>query len=309
MTWYVEASDGTSLAVQERGNPDAPTILCVHGFPDDHSVWDGVARELVASFNVVTFDVRGSGLSDAPARVADYRLDQLADDIVAVADAVSPHRPVHLLAHDWGSVQAWHLATEPRHRHRVASLTSISGPSLDHIPAWISERLRRGPNGWKDIAQQWKSPFYMGFFQMPWLAPLACRLGIVDRVIAFAARWESGSAPVSTSRHRSRDNRNGLKIYTANLLPRILFPENRFSDVPAQVLVPRGDIFITPSIQMDIHRCTSAGEVHFIDGGHWAPSFHPAVVATATLSFVNDHSTPQVASTNNVNGATDGSQD
>src|SRR4051812_22182803 len=121
-------SDGVRLAVQERGAAGAPTVVAVHGYPDDHRVWQGVADDLAVDHRFVTYDVRGAGASDAaPARVG-YRLDRLAEDLAAVLDAASPDRPVHLLAHDWGAIQAWHAVTDPRFAARVASFTSISGP-------------------------------------------------------------------------------------------------------------------------------------------------------------------------------------
>jgi pimeloyl-ACP methyl ester carboxylesterase len=285
---YVDTSDGVRLAVQERGNADAPTVLCVHGFPDDHRVWDGVANDLVPALRVITFDVRGSGASGKPRRIKDYRLDQLADDIGRVIDAVSPGQPVHLLGHDWGSVQAWHAATEPAHRHRIASLTSVSGPCLDHVPYWVRSRLAAGPRGWKDLAGQWKSPLYMGFFQIPWIAPLACRLGLVDGTIALAAHFETGSRPVHGASGRASDNRGGLKIYTANLLPRLLRPQQRHTDMPVQVLTPRRDIFITPASQIDISRWAADSQVHEVEGGHWVPAFNPAVIADRVRSFITE---------------------
>lgn len=285
---YIDASDGVRLAVQVRGNVGAPTVLCVHGFPDDHRVWDGVADELASTLRVVTFDVRGSGGSAKPRRIRDYRLDQLADDIGRVIDAVSPGRPVHLLGHDWGSVQAWHAATEPTHRHRIASLTSVSGPCLDHVPYWVRSRLAAGPRGWKDLVGQWKSPLYMGFFQIPWIAPLACRLGLVDGTIALAAHFETGSRPAHGPTHRARDNRGGLKIYTANLLPRLLRPQQRHTDMPVQVLAPRRDIFITPASQVDIGGWAVDSQVHHVEGGHWVPAFNPAVIADRVRSFITE---------------------
>ncbi|TQC49822.1 alpha/beta fold hydrolase [Rhodococcus sp. WS4] len=288
-TRFVHASDGVPLAVHERGLPDAPTVLCVHGFPDDHRVWHGVAGELASSLRVVTFDVRGSGASGRPRRIRDYRLDQLADDIGRVIDAVSPGRPVHLLGHDWGSVQAWHAATDPAQRHRIASLTSISGPCLDHVPFWVRSRFTAGPCGWKDLVGQWKSPLYMGFFQIPWIAPLACRLGLVDAAIALAAHFETGTRPASAPAHRARDNRGGLRIYTANLLPRLLHPHERHTEMPVQVLAPRRDIFITPASQVDIGRWAANSQVHFVDGGHWAPAFHPTAIADRVRAFIDEH--------------------
>ena len=93
----VVASDGVRLSVYESGSPDNPTVLLVHGFPDDHSGWDGLVAALAADYHVVTLDTRGSGSSDRPKPVSAYRLDQLAADLRAVIDATAPGRPVHLV--------------------------------------------------------------------------------------------------------------------------------------------------------------------------------------------------------------------
>jgi pimeloyl-ACP methyl ester carboxylesterase len=108
----ITASDGVQLAVVECGQPAAPTVLLVHGYPDTHRIWDDVCAALAADHHVVRYDVRGAGRSGRPADLRGYRLDQLADDLFAVAAAVSPSRPVHVAAHDWGSVQAWHAVTD-----------------------------------------------------------------------------------------------------------------------------------------------------------------------------------------------------
>src|SRR5438309_1175852 len=62
----VTSTDGVTLAVYEHGDPAAPTIVAVHGYPDNHSVWDGVVELLSDRFHVVTYDVRGAGASDKP---------------------------------------------------------------------------------------------------------------------------------------------------------------------------------------------------------------------------------------------------
>lgn len=47
-TSSITASDGVTLAVHRYTDidPARPTILAIHGFPDNHHVWDGVAGEL-----------------------------------------------------------------------------------------------------------------------------------------------------------------------------------------------------------------------------------------------------------------------
>src|SRR6476469_8100867 len=128
MTTRARSADGTTLAVYESGTEDGPVVVAVHGYPDDHTVWDGVVAALADTFRVVTYDVRGAGASDVPASRAGYRMPHLVDDLFAVLDHVG--EPVHLLGHDWGSIQCWPALTDPRARGRISGFTSISGPSL-----------------------------------------------------------------------------------------------------------------------------------------------------------------------------------
>src|SRR3954449_2748026 len=114
-------SGDVRLAVEEQGPPHAPTVLLVHGYPDTHRVWDEVADALSGPFHVVRYDVRGAGASSAPRGRKAYRLEHLKDDLLAVADAVSPDAPVHLVGHDWGSIQSWEAVTEPGAEKRFAS--------------------------------------------------------------------------------------------------------------------------------------------------------------------------------------------
>ena len=135
---------GVELCVAELGDPSRPTVVLVHGYPDTKEVWSEVASRLADRFHVVLYDVRGHGRSTAPEPLrGGFTLEKLTDDFLAVADAVSPDRPVHLVGHDWGSVQSWEFVTVERTVGRIASFTSMSGPSLDHFGHWINKRLTR----------------------------------------------------------------------------------------------------------------------------------------------------------------------
>ncbi|WP_197522084.1 TetR/AcrR family transcriptional regulator, partial [Mycobacterium gordonae] len=59
----INASDGVTLAVHRYTDidPARPTVLAIHGYPDNHHVWDGVAELLCGRYNVVAYDVRGAG--------------------------------------------------------------------------------------------------------------------------------------------------------------------------------------------------------------------------------------------------------
>ncbi|MFL6112549.1 MAG: alpha/beta fold hydrolase [Catenulispora sp.] len=135
--------DGAKLAVRTYGDPAKPTVLLVHGYPDTQAVWDGVVPELVDDFQVVTYDTRGIGASTGPRFKYGYSLERLADDLYAVADAVAPGRPIHLVGHDWGSIQAWEAVTRADSALRFLSYTSISGPCLDHAALWTRAGVRK----------------------------------------------------------------------------------------------------------------------------------------------------------------------
>ncbi|TVS98768.1 alpha/beta fold hydrolase, partial [Amycolatopsis bartoniae] len=172
-------SGGVRLAVFEEGPRDAPTVVLVHGYPDTHAVWDDVAAALASRFHVVRYDVRGAGRSDVPRGTAAYRLEHLKNDLFAVLDAVSPDAPVHLVAHDWGSLQSWEAVTEPGAHTRIASYTSISGPCLDHVAHWMRRPLT--PRRLKQVVTQQLHSWYILAFHVPVLPELLWRTVVAKR--------------------------------------------------------------------------------------------------------------------------------
>ena len=281
-TRRVVTPDGYTLAVYETGAPEHPTVVLVHGYPDNHSVWDGVVAELADRFHVVTYDVRGAGASDQPSRRADYRLEHLTDDLRAVIDAVSPGTPVHLLAHDWGSIQAWSLVTTPDAAQRVRSFTSVSGPSLDHAGAWMSG-LRRHPVA--GVRQALEST-YIGLFQVPKVPELLWRTGVIDRLLG--GRGSSARRGPRLSAGRSLgDKINGLELYRANMIGRLGRPRPQRTEVPVQVIAPRGDSYVSPALQTEAPRpYTDTLFTREIPGGHWVVSSRPDVIARAFTELV-----------------------
>ncbi|OJY39901.1 MAG: short chain dehydrogenase [Pseudonocardia sp. 73-21] len=260
--------DGVRLAVQTSGDATSPTVVAVHGYPDDHTVWDGVVADLSVDHRVVTYDVRGAGGSDAPRDRAGYRLDRLTDDLVAVLDDVAPGQQVHLLAHDWGAIQTWHSVTDPRLAGRVASFTSISGPDLDHVGAWFRKRRSR-----RDTLRQALSSWYTVLFRLPVLPELIWRSGLGARVLG-------GPAPLT------RNAVNGLELYRANIAERLGNPQPRGTDVPVQVLAPTLDRYVTAPLQTEIEPYAPDLRVRRIPGGHWVPRSRPAVIARCVRELV-----------------------
>jgi NAD(P)-dependent dehydrogenase (short-subunit alcohol dehydrogenase family)/pimeloyl-ACP methyl ester carboxylesterase len=275
----VTASDGVRLSVRVTGAADGPTVVLVHGYPDNGSMWDGVAAELGRLHRVVVYDVRGAGESDKPRSRSAYRLDQLASDLAAVVDAVQPTGKVHLLAHDWGSIQTWHAVTGDELRGRIASFTSISGPSLDHAGAWFRAQLSRPtPKRLGHAVRQFLHSGYILFFQLPLVPELLWRAGFMRAMIG---RLEPAEAPPSTL-----DGIHGLKLYRANMMTRLTRPVPRPAEVPVQVLAPSGDAYVTTPLQTEVERWASDLRVRRITGSHWVTRSRPDVIAGAAAELI-----------------------
>ncbi len=271
----VPLTDGVGLAAQVRGVEGTPTVVAIHGYPDDHHVWDGVAADLAADHRVVTYDVRGAGASGAPPTREGYRLDRLVEDLTAVLDATAAGRPVHLLAHDWGAIQAWHAVTDPRFAHRVASYTSISGPSLDHVAAWF-----RRPGARREILRQTARSWYTAMFRMPRLPELGWRSGLFGRVVARSQRMPEPDV---------RNAVNGLALYRENIAARMAAPQVRRTAVPVQVLAPVRDRYVTVALQHSAAPFVDDLVVREIEGGHWVVRHRPELVARHVRAFVREH--------------------
>lgn len=286
----VTATDGVALAVHRYNEFDAarPTILAIHGYPDNHHVWDGVAELLADRYNMAAFDVRGAGDSGEPADRAGYRFPQLVSDIGTVIDHLGVDR-VHLLGHDWGSIQGWAAVTDPDLMPEIASYTSISGPNLEYAGHFL--RSVRRPADLGDVAKQLLASGYIGLFLTPRLPEAFFGSGLGGRVIATLDRiGRSSTRSRRDAVPRSeRDYTNGLNLYRANMPAPMVRPPAELppTTVPVQVLVPRKDIFVTPALQRFTGSIADGGRVVEIEGGHWVVTARPEVIARLTADWVD----------------------
>lgn len=283
-TFSVQGPDGT-LAVRQWGQPGRPVVLCVHGYPDNSSKWEAVASLLADDFHVVAYDVRGAGQSFKPGNTAAYALPRLTEDFRAVIDAVSPDAPVHLVGHDWGSVQCWEFVTDASLTGRIASYTSCSGPCLDHVGHWMRDRLRHpSARGLGQVAMQLVKSWYVYLFHLPWVPELLWR-GVFGRHWHLFMRWLERT-PVARRAGQTEDGMHGVNLYRANFLPRLLRPGLRVAHAPVQILVPTGDHFVSPALSEDLGRWAPRLRRRELDAGHWVTLKQPALFAQAVREFI-----------------------
>ena len=278
------------LAVFEGGNPDGQTLVMVHGWPDTHLMWRGVAECLESELRLVAYDTRGQGESATAAPDAAFTLDELADDLFAVLDAVSPASPVHVLAHDWGSIQAWEAVCRAGAEDRIASFTSMSGPNLAHVASWVRRTLSHpNPRGLVDVLTQAVSSSYVPFFVSPLAPPVLERLADRERWRTLL-RVSEGRAPVPDAHAESlvRDMVGGLRYYRANLVGRQGRTEEQRTRVPVLQLALTRDPAVRPATLAASDPWTDVLERRGLPYGHWVALTHPEVVADEVARFVRD---------------------
>jgi pimeloyl-ACP methyl ester carboxylesterase len=149
------AGVGVEFADEGTGRP----VLLLHGWPDSGRLWRHQVEALrAAGFRTIVPDLRGFGMSDAPAETEAYALPTLAADVLAVLDRAGVER-AHVVGHDWGAGLAWGIAAFAP--DRVDHLVAVS---VGHPAQFFSEGMAQREKSWymllfqfAGVAEQWLS--------------------------------------------------------------------------------------------------------------------------------------------------------
>ncbi|NYV76363.1 alpha/beta fold hydrolase, partial [Streptomyces sp. UH6] len=288
-------SGEVDLCVAELGPADGerPTIVLLHGYPDTKEIWGEVAARLAERFHVVLYDVRGHGRSTAPRPPrGGYTLERLGDDFLAVAEAVSPGRPVHLVGHDWGSVQSWDFVTRPRTASRIASLTSMSGPSLDHFSLWMRQGLTRpAPRRTARVLGQAARSWYMAALHVPVVPELLWRgtPALTSTWRALLKKFEGVEPEGYPTASLGTDGAHGAWLHRDNVPSSLRTPRvDARTDLPVQLVVALRDPFLSPALYDGLERWAPKLVRRTLPVGHAMPLTRPDQLARWVDGFVTD---------------------
>lgn len=276
-----------TLSVQEAGH--GPALILLHGFPQNGLCWARVAPVFAATHRVIVPDLRGYGLSAAPADDAQHRTyakRQMAADIVALMNALGlPDAMV--LGHDRGARVAYRLALD--HPGRVSRLGIIEiAPTADYWANWgadlamaayhwtflaqpapMPERLiGADPVAWLDhTLQSWTRGKSLAVFPESSLAAYRDQICDPARLHAMCADYRAGA---TTDRADDEADRAAGRRITAPL--RFLYGHHGF---PARTGDPAG-IWRAWATQVTASACES---------GHFVMEENPQAVLDAFVPF------------------------
>ncbi|MFG2833168.1 alpha/beta fold hydrolase [Streptomyces sp. NPDC048434] len=123
---------GGTVEVRSKGR-NGPALVFVHYWGGSAATWDGVVGRLPAGQAAVRFDQRGWGTSQA--LPGPYTLDQLADDLICVVEALAPG-PFVLVGHSMGAKVSQLAAAR-----RPAGLVLVA-PAPPEPPAAVTPHYR-----------------------------------------------------------------------------------------------------------------------------------------------------------------------
>ncbi|MDQ4128475.1 MAG: alpha/beta hydrolase [Actinomycetota bacterium] len=151
----VETGEATINLV--RGGTGAP-ILLLHGYPQTHAMWHGVAPILAEDFTVVAADLRGYGDSSKPFGSEDhatYSKRAMAADQVRAMESLG-YSSFAVAGHDRGGRVAHRMALD--HPERVTKLAVLDIVPTRHVYSTVGKDLATAYYHWFFFIQPYDLP-------------------------------------------------------------------------------------------------------------------------------------------------------
>jgi 3-oxoadipate enol-lactonase len=132
-----------------EGAPSRAPLVLVHPIGADHSLWDLLVPHLLSQFQVLRYDLRGHGGSEAT--TGEFSIELLADDLLAVASAVGWNEFSVCGVSVGGMTAAKAAALAPK---RIKSLIVCSAAPHMHAPpgGWDARAATARTSGLQSLA-------------------------------------------------------------------------------------------------------------------------------------------------------------
>lgn len=149
---FLNAND-TRLFYRLEGKSGRPILALSHSIGCDHGMWESQMPDLLPHFQVLRYDIRGHGASDAPA--GPYTVEMLGRDFLALADALNIDKLMFCGLSLGGAIGQW-LAIHAKDRvtHLVLASTSPRFGSPANWDARIQAVSSGGMHSILDLAMQ-----------------------------------------------------------------------------------------------------------------------------------------------------------
>jgi pimeloyl-ACP methyl ester carboxylesterase len=273
-------ADGVRVFYREAGDPNAPVVLLLHGFPASSFQYRELIPRLADRYRVIAPDLPGFGFTEVPAdRGYVYTFAALAKTIEAFTDALGLKKYA-LYIFDYGAPTGLRLAMA--HPERVTAIVSQNGNAYEEGlgDAWApirrywsdpSAENRNVIRGALTAADGMRREYLVGMPNSDVVAPESYTLDA-----ALLAR--TGNVDIQLDLFL--DYANNVKLYPK-------FQEYfRASKPPLLAIWGKNDLYFIPPGAEAFRRDIPNATVQFLDTGHFALETHLEEIATAMRAFL-----------------------
>jgi len=276
---HVEA-DGVRVFYRTAGDPHAPVVLLLHGFPASSFMFRELIPRLAGDYRVIAPDLPGFGFTEVPAeRKYVYSFDRLAATLHAFTQALKLRRYA-LYVFDYGAPTGFRLAmAQP---DRVAAIVSQNGNAYE-------EGLG---DAWGPIRKYWAEPTLENrdVLRKNILTPEGTRWQYTHGV------GDPGSIPPESytldaallERPGNKDIQLDLFLdYASNVKLYPAFQDYfRKAKPPLLAIWGKNDPFFIPAGAEAFLKDVPSARVEFLDTGHFALETHVVEIAAAMKEFL-----------------------
>jgi pimeloyl-ACP methyl ester carboxylesterase len=272
-------ADGVRVFYRAAGDPTAPVVLLLHGFPASSFMFRELIPRLADDYRVIAPDLPGFGFTEVPPeRNYVYSFEGLASTIEAFTEALKINR-FAIYVFDYGAPTGFRLAMA--HPERVTAIISQNGNAYE-------EGLS---SGWNPIQKYWKEPTPQN------------RAALLDFLTPEATKWQythgvsdPDSVPPESytldaallARPGNKDIQLDLFLdYASNVKLYPKFQEYFRKSKPRLLAIwGKNDPFFLPPGAEAYRRDLPDATVQFLDTGHFAIETHVIEIAAAMKDFL-----------------------
>jgi pimeloyl-ACP methyl ester carboxylesterase len=272
-------ADGVRVFYREAGDPNAPVVLLLHGFPASSFQYRELIPRLADRYRVIAPDLPGFGFTEIPAeRNYIYTFDALARTIEAFTNALNL-TSYALYIFDYGAPTGLRLAMA--HPERVTAIVSQNGNAYEvglgdawaPLRRYWSDPSDANRNVIRGIlnAEGMKREYAVGMPSSDVIAPESYTLDA-----ALLAR--PGNVDIQLDLFL--DYANNVKLYPK-------FQDYfRTSKPPLLAIWGKNDLYFIPPGADAFRRDIPNAIVQFVDTGHFALETHLEDITTAMRAFL-----------------------
>jgi pimeloyl-ACP methyl ester carboxylesterase len=277
-TYRAVLIEGVQVFYREAGNPNAPAVLLLHGFPTSSHMYRELIPLIADRHRAVAPDLPGFGFSDAPDRSNfKYSFDHLADIIDQFTNALGLSRYA-LYVFDYGAPIGFRLAL--RHPERITAVISQNGNAY----------LEGLSDGWNPIQDYWKQSSdenraALRAFLKAETTKWQYTHGVPTPERLAPEAWTLDSALLA------RPGNDDIQLdlfgdYQSNVALYPKFQEFIRTRRPLLAVWGKNDPFFLPAGAEAFKRDNPEAEVHLLDTGHFALESHGPEIAAIVRDFL-----------------------